>query len=80
MNQLINFFENSDSDNDSNIVEFLFSDSCDDEQARLVLNLNAIIEDDRSDSNEIPKIKNYGENIVNHLIAKYFKRHFRYVN
>lgn len=82
MNQLVffksqlNFFENSDSD-DSEIIEFLFSDSSDDED--LVLNVNAIIQDDRSDLNKIPKVQNYVENIVNHLNAEDLKKHFRYV-
>lgn len=80
MDQLINFFENSDSDSDTEIIELLlFSDSSDDEQD-LILNLNAIIKDDRTDLKQIPKVQNYVENIVNNLNAEDFKKHFRYVN
>lgn len=79
MDQLINFFENSDSDSDTEIIEFLFSDSSDDEQD-LILNLNAIVQDNRSNLKQIPKVQNYVENVVNYLNAEDFKKHFRYIN
>lgn len=73
----MNFFEDSDSDNDGDIVEFLFSDSSDDEENLMLI--SAVSQDIRSDLNEIPKVENYIENIINHLNVEDFKKHFRYV-
>jgi hypothetical protein len=71
---IIEFFEDSDSD-DTDIETFFF-DSSDDEEN--LLN-SAIIQNIPSDLNKIPKVQNYVENVINHLNAEDFKKHFRYI-